>query len=87
LTETSRFVELSAAAALTLWGVMPRGTDRRLDRNEAGLTREGLSPGAEKLLAELAMRGLKREAVRDAALLAVALDENPTSPRSEEAAA
>jgi hypothetical protein len=65
----------------------PPNKDRRLDRSDAGLTREAIPPGAERLLAELAMRGLKREAVRDAAMLAVALDENATQQQPERAAA
>jgi endonuclease V-like protein UPF0215 family len=67
---------------------MPKRIPERVaDRNGAGLTREAIPAGAERLLAELALRGLQPEALREAALLAVALDDDATQQRPERAAA
>jgi hypothetical protein len=88
LTENSKSVEPFRRRCVTLAGVMPkRIPERVLSRSEAGLTREAIPPGAARLVAELALRGLNREALREAALLAVALDENATSSSASERAA
>jgi hypothetical protein len=65
----------------------PRNNDRVLDRNKVGLTREGMPGGAERLLAELVMRGLHRKHLRDAALLVAALEDDLSRQQSERAAA
>jgi hypothetical protein len=53
-------------------------TDRRpAPKEAAGLSKEGLGSGAEKLLAELVKRGLPEDAYRAAARLCLALDRKP----------
>jgi hypothetical protein len=53
-------------------------TERRPPPKEAaGLAKEGLGSGAEKLLAELVKRGLPVDAYRAAARLCLALDRKP----------
>jgi hypothetical protein len=64
-----------------------RKKEHVLDRHEVGLTRQGMPGGAERLLAELMMRGLGRESLRPAALLVAALDDELSRQRSEKAAA
>jgi hypothetical protein len=49
--------------------------ETRLSNTEAGLTTEGIPPGAERLLAELLKRGLPEGDLRVAASLCLALDE------------
>jgi hypothetical protein len=85
---TDRFKVFEPSAAATLPGVMPaRNKDRVLDRHQVGLTRERMPGGAERLLAELMMRGLDREHLRDGALLVAALDDELNRERSARAAA
>jgi hypothetical protein len=51
-------------------------SDRRpAPKERAGLAKEGLGSGAEKLLAELVKRGLAEQDLRAAARLCLALDE------------
>jgi hypothetical protein len=49
--------------------------DTRLSNAEAGLTGDGIPPGAERLLAELVKRGLSEGDLRVAASLCLVLDE------------
>jgi hypothetical protein len=48
-----------------------------ISREEAGITREAIPPGAAKLFAALVRRGLRRENWVAAAQLAIGLDERP----------
>jgi hypothetical protein len=50
-----------------------------MSRGEAGITREGVPPGAERLLVALVRRGLRKEYLVAAAQLAIALDERPST--------
>jgi hypothetical protein len=60
-----------------------RNKDWAFDRHQVGLTREGMPGGAERLLAELVMRGIEREHLRHAARLVAALDDELGRERSE----
>jgi hypothetical protein len=53
------------------------GRRARMSKTEAGLAKEGVGRGAEKLLAELVKRGLAEADLRAAARLCLALDEEP----------
>jgi hypothetical protein len=46
-----------------------------MNRDQAGLNKDGTTPGAERLLAELVKRGLRPPHLKAAAALALALDE------------
>jgi hypothetical protein len=50
----------------------------RLNKVEAGLAKEGVGRGAERLLSEMVKRGLAEEHLHAAAALALALDEGQT---------
>jgi hypothetical protein len=50
-----------------------------MSREEAGLVRDGIPPGAERLLAALVRRGLDKAHLVAAARLAIALDERPSA--------
>jgi hypothetical protein len=51
---------------------------RPMSREEVGLARDGIPPGAERLLAALLRRGLDKAHLFAAAQLAIALDEGPS---------
>jgi hypothetical protein len=57
---------------LRLFDTGPRA---RMNKTEAGLAKEGIGRGAERLLAEMIKRGLGREHLHAAAALALLLDE------------
>ena len=52
-----------------------KGNGRPMNKTEAGLAKEGVGRGAERLLSEMVKRGLPEEAYRAAARLCLALDD------------